>query len=244
MQTLFAISCLRGAWMRALYCLLLGGVCFGIHPWVLDVNFIRMNQFLESDAALFLMASGLFLESVLKAFFYLHNDEYPPRSRHWVNRWIHRLSQQTGQFIRNTPSFMMVFFLFYTQSFFFHNIESIPFHWMAGIMAFSLFIFLFSGSFILWKTKTHERLCESEFNLLFIQFVLSIALPLMKDGMVSGPHMYNATIYFQALITIVSLLAVIVIGYIITTARISHNRSSPILRDKPHEKTGLTTLNR
>ena len=187
--------------------------CYAMHPYVLELNYIRVSQYLQSNSALFLMASVLFIESNLKSLSFLPKSPALLWSTHWINRGIHLQSRWLQLLVRNMPSMMMVFFIFYTQSYLFHHLEAISFKRLALIIAASLFALLLAGSQILRKIFGRERLREIQSYLLLIQFIFAITLPLMKEGLTSPPDLHDVGIYVQTLVILGGMLAFILTSF-------------------------------
>lgn len=222
LQTLFVFSLVRNGWVRLLLGLLVGFACFAIHPWVLKVNYLRFDQFLHSDAALFFITSVLFIESIVKGIFNL-NEKASCKSHHWINKSLHACFIYGSSLVSNAPSLMLGFFLFFSLSYCFHHSETTPFSIIAGSIATGLFLLLIFGTFILRLLLKEEQLRATVFKLLFIQLILAISLPLLNSGTNTLPLLYSDSIYVQSLATGVSMLIVTLVGLAIY--HFTHNRT-------------------
>lgn len=195
--------------------LLVAGACFSIHPWVLNINYLRFEQFVHSDAAVFFISSVIFIESAVKGIFSLNEKTTPCQSRHWINRLLHSFFIYGGTLVRNTPSLMLGFFLFFSLSYCFHYSETTPFKLIATGIAGGLFLFLIIGSLALRFLLKGEQLRTAVFNLLFIQLVLAITLPLLGNDNNTLPVLYHKSINMQSALTGISMLAVALAGFVI-----------------------------
>ncbi len=214
LQTLFAFSLVKSSWIRLCLSLLVAGTCFAIHPLVLNINFLRFEQFISSDAAVFMIASVIFVESAVKGFFNLNENTTPCQSQHFINRALHNSFTYGSMLVRNTPSIMLAFFLIFSLSYSFHHSETTPFRLLAGGIATSLFLFLTLGSLILSLSFKADKIRTVVFNLLFIQLVLAIALPLLSDGSGSLPTLYDESIHLQSVATGITMLSVTLSGFL------------------------------
>ncbi len=210
LQTLFALSHMKRTTGRFMSAAMLVALCYAMYPYVLELNYIRVSHYLQSDSALFLMASVLFIESNLKSLSFLPGNPSMPWSTHWINRGIRLLSRWLQLLIRNMPSVMMIFFIFYTQSYLFHHVEAFSFQRLALVITTSLLALLLAGSFVLRLIFGRGRLREIHSYLLLVQLIVAISLPLMNESLTSPPDLYDAGIYVLTLLTAGGMLVFIV----------------------------------
>ncbi len=215
LQTLFALSHMKRRTGQILVAAMLVALCYAMYPYVLELNFIRVSHYLQSDSALFFMASILFIESNLKSLSFLPGNPSLPWSTHWIDRGIRLLSRWLQLLVRNMPSVMMIFFIFYTQSYLFHHVEAISFQRLALVITTSLLALLLAGSFVLRLIFGRSRLREIQSYLLLIQFIVAITLPLMNESLTSPPDLYDAGIYLQTLLIGGGMLVFVVASFLI-----------------------------
>lgn len=215
LQTLFALSHMNRRTGRIMSVALLVALCYIMYPYVLELNYIRVSHFLQTDSALFLMSSVLFIESNLKSLSFLPGNPSPPWSTHWINHGIRLLSRWLQLLVRNMPSVMMIFFVFYTQSYLFHHMEAISFQRLALVMTTSLLALLLAGSVVLRLIFGRGQLREIQSYLLLIQFIVAVTLPLMNESLTSPPDLYDAGIYVQTILIVGGMLVFVVTSILI-----------------------------
>lgn len=215
LQTLFALSHMKRRTGRIMSVALLVALCYIMYPYVLELNYIRVSHFLQSDSALFLIASVLFIESNLKSLGFIPGNPSMPWSTHWINRVIRLLSRWLQLLIRNMPSLSMIFFIFYTQSYLFHHVEAVSFQKLAQIITASLLTLLLAGSVVLRLIFGRGRLREIQSYLLLIQFIVALTLPLMNESLTSPPDLYDAGIYVQTVLIVGGMLVFVATSILI-----------------------------
>lgn len=217
LQTLFVVAGLRSRRvLTCLYCALPSLLGYLLHPWVLQSNFNRLTEFLMSDAIAASIASILILEATIKAFCLIDRSSESPQGVHWLQRVLGILPRKAELLLPYMPSFMLLFLLFYGQAWLFHTIEGYPYKTLSVWTALGLFGFSVLGISLLRRFSATPNFDRLSYDLLFLQFVIAIALPLFAQDTLNAPPLYDASIYLQAATTVGGMLMICVIGYLLS----------------------------
>ena len=226
LQSLFVAAGFRGRWKTTcLYCVLPGLLVFAVHHWVLQLNFNRFTDYLMSDAVASGIASLLILEAIVKGFCLIDRSDNSPTGRHWLQRTFNSLANKVEHVLPYCPSLMLIFAIVYGQAWLFHTIEGHSYQTLSLTAAVAI-NFLFAVGITLLRGLSQQHTFDRiNYELLFLQFVIAIALPLFAKDALNTPKLYSSSIYQQAALTCSGMLVICLMGYLTHTFFKKRNHS-------------------
>lgn len=214
LQTLVAVATCQYGWRQAAgLCLLPAVVLLAIQGWVSQINFVHLTENLTRQDITAGLASLLLLESMVKAYCLIDKDEHDSAGPHRLRKHMTNVVRWVEALIPRLPSVMFLFALVYGQSWLFHHVNGVSFLSLSLLLASGTGGFLALASWLLRKGGSAAKWESSEADILFLQFVAALVLPLTTHGALDIRPFHSSSVYIHAATTTVACAMIAVIGF-------------------------------